>query len=194
MKALETSYSRGQLLVTIRLASVVDLPWVLALQRTESNKLGFIPRRAVEAYVEERWTLVADVDGVVCGYVLGRPSLRYARWCRPITQLVVHEAFRGRGLGRALLNGVAESAAVDGRHAIQAWTRADLAASWFFDHLKWVSIATRQTAAKRGHPMVLRRLSLTAVPHASFNDVPPVAGFRAARVPLTAVDAQSRLW
>lgn len=182
------------MLVTIRTATPSDLPFVLQMQRFESNRLGFIPRMAVASYIEASWCHVAIVDGYPVGYVLGRPRMRYAPWCRPVTQLCVLDAMRHNGLGRALVTAVMDEARRAGQVALQAWTREDLPAGWFFARLGWEPIVAREPSTARGHPLLLRRLSLVEPRHADFMLAPPYAGYKASKLVPTAVDAQARMW
>jgi GNAT superfamily N-acetyltransferase len=54
--------------------------------------------------------LVAECDGVVAGYLLHHPAYDVDRAMRQlfVADLFVEERFRGRGVGRALMDGAAE--------------------------------------------------------------------------------------
>lgn len=163
-------------------AGLDDLAAVESMAKMESNRVGFIPRGALRAYVVEGWCRVARLPtGDVVGYSLGRPSLRYARWCRPVTQLVTLPEYRRRGVARALVGATAVLAVADGRHCLQAWSRADLAANHLWDALGFTMIAERTPESARRRPSLLWRLPLTATAVPVIADLPPVGGYRAAR-------------
>ncbi len=56
--------------VTVRVATMADMPAIDALQKKNSRALGFFPRQQMEEYIKNGWVLVAEERGsglVVCG-------------------------------------------------------------------------------------------------------------------------------
>jgi GNAT superfamily N-acetyltransferase len=172
---------------------------VIALQKMESNRIGFLPKTAILQHVDNGWCVTAIAARRVVGYVLGWHRLRYAPWCRPVTQLVVHPLMRRLGIARQLLDAYADLARKHGQTALQAWTRVDLHPAHALWHsLKWTAIATRSPTTisqvdhtsrqrSRKKPLVLYRLSLTAIRDPQFLALPTRGGANAATILATAI-------
>lgn len=166
----------------IRLARPRDLDTIIELQKRDSNKIGFLPVAAIEEYMQMRAVTTAVYRNGVIGYALGRPSLRYARWCRPITQLVVTAVHRRQGIGTALATAMIAAARADGMTAVQAWSRDDLDAAHLWRSLDFTAVASREPPTARGIPATLWRLQTGVAPCPCFRDLPPVGGYRAGRL------------
>lgn len=174
---------------------------IVALQRTESNKLGFLPKTAIVQHVERGWCVTAIAAGFVVGYVLGWHRLRYLPSCRPVTQLVVHRDFRRLGIARDLLTAYGDLARKNGQTMLQAWTRVDLSAAHaLWKSQRWTAIATRRPVTislvgnttrtrSRKKPLVLHRLSLVSHEPPDFRLLPTRGGANAATIEVTAIRA-----
>ncbi len=157
------------------------------LQRTESNRIGFLPTMAIREHIEKGWCITANLDGRVIGYVLGWHRMRYNPDIRPVTQLVVLRRFRRCGVARELIRQWATTAIRDGKTMLQAWTRVDLyQAHHFWRAMKWVKIAVRSPETARDKYAVLYRFSLTAIRSPRFNEIPRRGGWNA-----RTIDAQA---
>lgn len=169
--------------MTIHVASLTDVQDIVLLQRTESNKMGFLPKTAIVQHVERGWCITAIAQGRVIGYILGWHRLRYNPEIRGITQLVVLRRFRRLGLATLLVNAWKAKALADGKTIVQAWTRSDLHdAHALWRSLKWTAICTRTPTTARGKPATLYRISLTAIPSTRFYEIPRRGGWNAATI------------
>jgi GNAT superfamily N-acetyltransferase len=104
------------------------------------------------------WVLVADIDGQPQGYVTGQTD---AGGAGRIGLIAVSEAFRGRGLGRALLDGAAERFSRDGaamivvatqarnRPAVRLYSRHGFVQRGLSHDLHWWSHATTRQRSPR---------------------------------------------
>src|SRR4051812_11209097 len=73
---------------------------VLRLYRANSGTLGFLPKGALDEFVDEGCVLVAIVEDFVVGYLAYRVSGSSAK----IVHLCVNGEVRGKGLAQALAN------------------------------------------------------------------------------------------
>lgn len=168
--------------VTTAVTVKEEIPWLIALSNTARNATGFLPRGALEWYVASGNCRTARLRGQPAGYLLGRPSLRYARWCRPITALMVDPAARRRRVATTLIGDLASTAVAAGQLALQAWTRVDLLpASHMWDALGFELTCTRTPTTADKKAIALWRLQLTDTRPDDFYNPPPVAGWKAAR-------------
>lgn len=159
---------------------------IVALQRTESNRIGFLPKTAIVQHVERGWCITAIAAGHVIGYVLGWHRMRYNPEIRPVTQLIVLRRFRRLGLATALLTAWKEKALADGKTICQAWTRSDLHdAHAFWKNQRWTAICTRTPTTARGKSATLYRISLTAIPSHRLLEIPTRGGWNAAAITAT---------
>lgn len=154
---------------------------------------------AIRQHIERGWCIVAHFNGNCIGYVFGWWRLRYAPWCRPITQLLVRQDVRRCGVAEMLVAEYARLAQRAGQVALQAWTRVDLlAAHALWKSLRWTAIAVRapvkialyrdtETTTARKKPAVLYRFSLTAIPHPDFYDRPTRGGCTCGTIVTTAI-------
>lgn len=169
--------------ITTAICSTRELPFVLALSNAERNAIGFFPAGAIRWYVEQRLCTVAFLRGEPAGFIFGRASLRYARWCRPITALAVARDARRRGLAKLLVVTTAFTAVNNGQEALQAWTRDDLLpATTMWQRFSFSRICQRQPATADRKTLTLWRAPTMQHLHHDFYEPPPVAGWRAARV------------
>lgn len=171
--------------MTIRHAWDSDVPDIINLLNPERNRVGFFPPGAVYDHIGRSGTAVLLTGGKTVGVISGYTSLRYARWCRPITFLVVDPHYRRRGFARELVNFITAEATAVGQLALQAWTRQDVTGWQLWPALSFDPICVKHTPNADKKATILFRKRLTAVPHADHFKAPPVAGWRAAR--LTAV-------
>lgn len=167
----------------IRLGLTADLDSILALQRTESNRLGFLPRAALVEHVDKGMVFVAvDRGSRIIAYILGRRRSREQKWVRPITQLVVDRDERRRGIATLLVLHWTTEASRDGRDIVQAWTRIDLSAKMLWPALGFEPVGERRPVTARQIPAVLWRFPLTSEGHRKLRELPSRGGWRAEKV------------
>lgn len=172
-----------KILHRIRLAKDTDHPSILALQKTESNKLGFLPGVALTEYLGKGLVYVCELrDRSIVGYVISRKWLGENHEIRPILQLTVIAPLRRMGVGRLLVSKVAAAATLDGQAALQAWTREDLPANRFWDRLGFDLIGDRKPHTARRKIALLWRYRLTAIPDEQYRKMPNRGGYRSAKI------------
>jgi hypothetical protein len=151
---------------------------VMELQKKFSNQLGFLPGVAIDFYLENGHTGIALENGEPCGYVLGRPSFRFNRQIRPITQAAVFMDAQRRHHGLALIAATCRRAAEAGQLAVQATCRADIDAVDFWSAAGFMPIATvAPETARRKELIVFRRCLVEPAPP-WFLIPPNTGGFR----------------
>lgn len=165
----------------IRPASSTDLLSVLALQRAESNRLGFLPGKAVSELIDGGWLDVCSLadGGPIVGYICGRPSLRQLRHCGNIVQLTIAKPHRSRGYGGLLARHFLLRLHDGGSLFAQAWTRVDLThASSLWQRLGCTPICERRSAGARRRRSILWRFPLATPVPADFLLPPRTSGHR----------------
>jgi GNAT superfamily N-acetyltransferase len=159
-----------------------DVDAIIWLTNRESNRIGHLPAAAISSFVDGRSAHVCEhFDHGVIGYIGGRPSLRYDRSIRPVTQLVVHPDHRRQGIATALVGDVMADAVRAGQSMLQAWSRVDLDARHLWEDLGWTAVAERSPQTARNRTAVLWRIPLSRTAVAAMWTPPPVGGYRAAR-------------
>lgn len=151
---------------------------VMELQRKFSNQLGFLPGKAIDFYLEGGHTGIALENGEPCGYVLGRPSFRFNRQIRPITQAAVFMDAQRRHHGLALVHAICRRAIAAGQLAVQCTCREDIEAVDFWTAAGFLPIASHflDTARRKGL-IVFRRCLVQPAP-TWFYEPPPSGGYR----------------
>lgn len=166
----------------IRLAQIDDIPAIIALQKTESNRVGFLPSKAIEEHVTDGRALVAvNRAGVRVAYLLGRERLRDQEWVRPITQIVVLNGERRKGIATLMVLRWTTIAQSKGQDIVQAWTRGDLTANMMWHALGFVAVGERMTNTARGIPSTLWRFPMTARGHEKLMIPPERSGWKTAK-------------
>lgn len=152
---------------------------VMDLQKKFSNQLGFLPGVAIEFYLAEQLTGIALENGEPCGYVLGRPSMRYNRLIRPITQAAVYMDAQRRHHGLALVAAVCRRAADAGQLVVQARCAMDIDAVDFWASAGFEDVAVEDVGNQRGRKIVTFRRCLTEQVPEWFLTPPPYGGYKA---------------
>lgn len=158
---------------------------VMDLQKKFSNQLGFLPGVAIDWYLENQHVGIACENGEPCGYVLGRPSFRYQRLMRPITQAAVFMDAQRRRHGLALIEGICRRAAAAGQQAVQASCAIDIEAVDFWLAAGFFPIHTHAPENARGREIIVMRRCLIEQIPAWFQTPPPYAGHRAKKAEKT---------
>ncbi len=162
--------------VSIRIARAADRCFIDSLQKRFSNQLGFLPDQALREYIDASRVLLALENGEPAGYVITRPRLNSARWCRPLTQVAVCMDAQRRHIGLQLLDRVSLDAHNDLLEGLQCWVRDGIDAVAFFKTADFSLIGTRDSENARGRRLLLFRKPLQRfLPH-GFTNPPTVAG------------------
>lgn len=99
-----------------------DWPAVEAMLRANDEEAG--PRAALEHPAARAW--LAEAQGCTVGWVLTAPVVTHEGYLLGgIDDLVVDEEWRGRGIGRRLMELAEEHYRAEGKAAIQLTVRAD---------------------------------------------------------------------
>jgi N-acetylglutamate synthase-like GNAT family acetyltransferase len=167
---------------SIRPATLADLPYVLNLQKRYTNEVGFLPTAAISAWIERGGVQLVLENNDPAGYVIARPRLNTARWCRPLSQVAVAMDAQRRHLGLALVRHVEQLAYGDLLEATQCWVADDIEAGDFFRAAGFVPIATRTPQNRRQRSLTLMRHALQSSTPADFFTIPPIAGCRPRRI------------
>lgn len=163
---------------TIKTASSADLQFVVALQKKWTNNLGFLPRQALEWYLENRRVTLAVENDDDAGYLLGRDHFRWQPLLRPITQAAVCMDAQRRSLGLTLVAEVVEQARAAGQIGVQAMCASDIDAVHFWEAAGFIKIGTLKAANRRGREMHCYRKLLTKRVPIWFAHLPPLAGWK----------------
>ena len=135
--------------ITIRLATVDDVPFIDELQRKHSRMVGWFPTRQIEGNIAKKNVLIAEERNVRVGYCIS--SDRYLKHddCGIVYQLNVVPA-KHRGLiGATLIKGVFDRAAY-GCKLFCCWCAQDLDANYFWESLGFVPLAFRTGSRAAG--------------------------------------------
>jgi GNAT superfamily N-acetyltransferase len=121
--------------LTVRTASVVDVPLIDKLQRDNSYAVGFIQRTIWDRYVfgGERnfFVLIVEANHDPVGYCLVTPGRSPNSWVR-IQQIAVRLDARRLSYGRALLHVIREFCVEHQRVGARLRCRADLESNLFW--------------------------------------------------------------
>jgi GNAT superfamily N-acetyltransferase len=161
---------------SVTLATTAQLSFLLDLQKKFSNQLGFLPRQAIQEYVDTRRVLIARENGEPAGYLLAPRRLASLPHVVPLVQTAIAFDAQRRGLGLLLVDVVTAWAISDGRSMLQAWCRADLTANDFWRSAGFFPVAQRRTPNARRQPLILWRRPLTAILPTAMLALPTRAG------------------
>jgi N-acetylglutamate synthase-like GNAT family acetyltransferase len=166
----------------VSIATSRDLSFVADLQKRFSNQLGFLPRPALQWYLDNQRVMLARENGQAAGYVLGRASMRYNRRIAPITQTAVCLDLQRSKLGLSLVEAWTHRAAQGDIQIMQCWCRSDIVAIAFWEALGFQQIMERWPENARQESMILFRRPIVPVHRDVLRAPPPVAGWKAAKV------------
>ena len=116
--------------VRVRKALPSDLNAVKSLADDNKSYLGFVLRPVLAAGIERGWLLVAEMADYV---IVGFANYRHRRDEQTtLYEICVDQAFRGQGLGRALIASLAIECAALGKAKICLRTPTDIPANDFY--------------------------------------------------------------
>ena len=134
MPPLETNKAAAPLALRIRPAAISDVPTIHHLLEIYAAQGNLLPRTMNELYRHLRDFFVVEMDGSATapGVALPPPSLESKLACGAleiftddlgeVRSLVVDDAYKGRGLGRLLVERLAEEARAIGLKRLMALT------------------------------------------------------------------------
>lgn len=160
----------------LAIATPASLPFVLDLQRKFSNQLGFLPREAVVEYIDACQVLLVRENSDPAGFIITRPRLRSAKWCRPIIQAAIAMDAQRRHLGLTLVEQIAREAKRQLMEGLQCWCADDIDARDFWKCAGFTEICRRDPKNARSRRLILYRRHFNASPPAGFWTPPTVAG------------------
>jgi N-acetylglutamate synthase-like GNAT family acetyltransferase len=136
--------------ISIRLATMEDIPALDALQKKHGKALGFFPRAQMEGYVRNEWVLIAqdDATGQVLGYCASRDRYLKRDELGIIYQLCVNPGAQRKLVGAALVREVFERSAY-GCRLFCCWCAQDLEANHFWEAMGFVPLAFRAGSDKK---------------------------------------------
>lgn len=115
--------------MSIRPATAADLSYIVSLSKKHATELGFLPRLAMENYLERDRVRMATENGEPCGYFLtGGLGVERLR----IFQACVQLDARGLNHGLALLSQTINSALLSGTNHITLHCRDGLHSNGFW--------------------------------------------------------------
>jgi hypothetical protein len=135
----------------IRLATLLDIPYIVSLSKKESFCLGFIPKSAYEAAITgfkggKRWSntcndklFVCEENGDLVGFVMfsyGKPS--------KCNQICIQEDARLIERGQALLSAAIAHGNLRGIEDFACGCADDLPSNFFWKKMGWVKIGERK--------------------------------------------------
>ena len=141
--------------IAISVLTIDELDAVDELMKRYGSTLGFLPRAALEDYLQKEGVLGARTqDGRIVGYLMYAANRDRFR----IAQLCVSEARRSRGVARQLLEALKASATT--QKVITLRCRNDYLAHGMWPMLGFVPIDESPGRSKEGHLLTLWRLQL----------------------------------
>ena len=143
--------------VTIEQLTPADLGAVDKLMKRYGQTLGFLPRGALQSYLEEEkgGVLGAKTEaGQLIGYLLYAVNSSYFR----ITHLCILEEYRGQGIAKRLVNDLKESATT--QRAIKLNCRRDFPANTLWPKLGFVALDEKPSRSGAGYFLTSWQLTL----------------------------------
>jgi GNAT superfamily N-acetyltransferase len=139
-----------QVPVSVRVATMDDLPFMDGLQKQYSKQLGFFPRAQMEGYISRGWVLVAEnpSNGTCLGYCASRDRYQKRDELGAIFQLCVAPQAQRKFVGAALLREVFDRAPY-GCKLYCCWCAQDIAANHFWESMGFVPLAFRAGSEKK---------------------------------------------
>lgn len=135
----------------MRQATPADLSFLLNLQRTWSNNVGFLPRACFERYIESGQIFVVTENDTPAGYL---------SWtCSPaglirLPQVAVHPDLLRSTIGTKLMHFITRAAIRKGASLIRLTSRSDLPANDFWPTLGFIATAILRPRTTRNRPLI----------------------------------------
>lgn len=141
--------------ISIRAATMADLPWMDQLQKKFGRALGYFPTKQFEGYIEMGAVLVARASRpcmgetpMPLGYIISRDRYLKRDELGVVYQLCVAPGFQRGLIGATLVREVFQRAAY-GCRLFCCWCAQDLAANYFWESLGFVPLAFRAGSGRK---------------------------------------------
>lgn len=142
---------------TIRVAGPADLHYILHLQRTYSNHLGFLTTQAHREYIARQGVLLTLENDEPCGYINFRIS---PRGLIRIPQIACDPEVLRTSIGTKLINHLRSQATEAHCYLLRALSRTDTPAHLFLPAVGFKPTAIFPRPSTRALPVVEWSLSL----------------------------------
>lgn len=136
---------------SIRPATLADLPFLEHLQAKWSNNLGFLPREALQRYIETHAVLIVAENTQHAGYLAW--SMR-KDGVLTIPQVAIEPELLRTTLGTRLLNRIARAATNGHCSILRLRSRSDLPANSFWPTQGFAITAVIARPTTRGLPII----------------------------------------
>lgn len=133
----------------VRSAVESDMPFVRALWRKESHRLGYFPEGAFVEALEDGRIVVADYAGQLAGYVL----YRFGRGRATIVHLCSEKRMRGNGVAQALNEELLRRTRNQGCSGVGLYCRRDYGLRNLWAHLGYVPLKEKPGRSATGHSL-----------------------------------------
>jgi ribosomal protein S18 acetylase RimI-like enzyme len=134
--------------VSVREATLDDVPFLDALQKKHGDALGYFPTKQFEGYIAMGAVLVAEDGGTPIGYCISRDRYLKRDELGVIYQLCVSPGRRRGLVGAALVREVFARSAY-GCRLYCCWCAQDLEANCFWESLGFVPLAFRTGSERK---------------------------------------------
>lgn len=139
--------------ITIRHAIQADLDQLKSIADANRETLGFVLRRKIEDAIKQERVLIASSGDLLMGFVIYRHRKRDKQ--TTLSEICVHNAWRGQGVGKSLLEALIQECERLEREFIQLKCPENLSANEFYKQLGYQFIATE--AGKKRNLIVWRK-------------------------------------
>lgn len=136
---------------SIRIAKQTDVSFIVQLQKTWSNNVGFLPKCAFERYIEARQILAVTENGDLAGYLIW--TFRKDGLVR-LPQVAIEPELLRTTLGTRLMHRIESAARAGDCSVIRLTSRSDLHANTFWPELGFILTATLARPSHRGLPLL----------------------------------------
>jgi len=147
-------------LVALRPAEQHDLIFIDHLQRQFGESVGFMPRIALDQYLQKKAVVLAWENGQPAGYVISRVATPYLPSMSPIYQLCICMDAHRRHIGTALLEVVIHAARLVHNVGVQANCAVGVQANEFWSASVFVPICHFVGGTARGREIICWRRPL----------------------------------
>ena len=137
-----------QVPISVRVATLDDLPFMDALHKRHGKALGFFPTEQFQEYIEMGAVLVADDAAGPVGYIIWRDRYLKRDELGVIYQLCVVPGSQRKLVGASLVRAAFERSAY-GCRLYCLWCAKDLDANYFWESLGFVPVAFRAGSDKK---------------------------------------------
>lgn len=128
------------------------LDWIIAISKTETNTIGFIPRSGIKRHYDDGNVLVAFEDASPVGFLIHGPLT--GREYVVINQLLVIKAKRRQGIGKRLVDDLQFLAYVGRSQTLRLSVGMDLQAVHFWKAIGFHETRVREGGARRRRLLV----------------------------------------